>query len=102
MAAWPTGLCFAPGLEEALHPAAVRPQHPTIVGLRVAGWRQPPDRLGRRIDPYPADCHVFGRRRKRSEEHTSELQSLMRNSYAVFCLKKQLTRNVHHLTSIIT
>src|SRR3546814_8968246 len=28
---------------------------------------------------------------KRSEEHTSELQSLMRNSYAVFCLKKQQT-----------
>src|SRR3546814_6346282 len=28
----------------------------------------------------------------RSEEHTSELQSLMRNSYAVFCLKKQHTQ----------
>src|SRR3546814_1103529 len=28
-------------------------------------------------------------RMERSEEHTSELQSLMRNSYAVFCLKKQ-------------
>src|SRR3546814_5079159 len=28
----------------------------------------------------------------RSEEHTSELQSLMRNSYAVFCLKKQTTQ----------
>src|SRR3546814_2889455 len=28
------------------------------------------------------------RRKKRSEEHTSELQSLMRISYAVFCLKK--------------
>src|SRR3546814_10560494 len=28
--------------------------------------------------------------RDRSEEHTSELQSLMRNSYAVFCLKKKL------------
>src|SRR3546814_3438943 len=27
--------------------------------------------------------------RGRSEEHTSELQSLMRNSYAVFCLKKK-------------
>src|SRR3546814_6410464 len=27
---------------------------------------------------------------KRLEEHTSELQSLMRNSYAVFCLKKQI------------
>src|SRR3546814_2659089 len=29
----------------------------------------------------------------RSEEHTSELQSLMRNSYAVFCLKKKKTYN---------
>src|SRR3546814_7015548 len=28
-------------------------------------------------------------RETRSEEHTSELQSLMRNSYAVFCLKKK-------------
>src|SRR3546814_7568019 len=30
---------------------------------------------------------------ERSEEHTSELQSLMRNSYAVFCLKKKITQN---------
>src|SRR3546814_7511543 len=29
----------------------------------------------------------------RSEEHTSELQSLMRNSYAVFCLKKKKQQN---------
>src|SRR3546814_10028583 len=32
--------------------------------------------------------------RHRSEEHTSELQSLMRISYAVFCLKKKKTRNI--------
>src|SRR3546814_8741459 len=32
---------------------------------------------------------------KRSEEHTSELQSLMRISYAVFCLKKK-KKNKHH------
>src|SRR3546814_2024296 len=31
----------------------------------------------------------------RSEEHTSELQSLMRISYAVFCLKKKKIRNDH-------
>src|SRR3546814_6949849 len=31
-------------------------------------------------------------RAKRSEEHTSELQSLMRNSYAVLCLKKTKTK----------
>src|SRR3546814_10244736 len=30
---------------------------------------------------------------ERSEEHTSELQSLMRISYAVFCLKKKKTKN---------
>src|SRR3546814_2857420 len=32
---------------------------------------------------------------ERSEEHTSELQSLMRNSYAVFCLKKQQTNRTN-------
>src|SRR3546814_7849444 len=32
---------------------------------------------------------IFSRPLRRSEEHTSELQSLMRISYAVFCLKKQ-------------
>src|SRR3546814_20584301 len=32
---------------------------------------------------------LLGRCRMRSEEHTSELQSLMRISYAVFCLKKK-------------
>src|SRR3546814_10266283 len=31
----------------------------------------------------------------RSEEHTSELQSLMRTSYAVFCLKKKKTNHTH-------
>src|SRR3546814_9910115 len=40
---------------------------------------------GRQITQARAVGHVGNRR---SEEHTSELQSLMRNSYAVFCLKK--------------
>src|SRR3546814_8984468 len=35
------------------------------------------------------ETRVFGRDQGRSEEHTSELQSLMRISYAVFCLKKK-------------
>src|SRR3546814_9618768 len=37
--------------------------------------------------------HYGGRAVERSEEHTSELQSLMRNSYAVFCLHKTTTIN---------
>src|SRR3546814_7426918 len=46
---------------------------------------------------------VMVRKKGRSEEHTSELQSLMRISYAVFCLKKKQktkskpkTKNNHH------
>src|SRR3546814_2428911 len=35
----------------------------------------------------------------RSEEHTSELQSLMRNSYAVFCLKKKI-HNKNNIQSL--
>src|SRR3546814_6579515 len=41
-----------------------------------------------------AACPVIGNPAQgRSEEHTSELQSLMRNSYAVFCLKKKTHNN---------
>src|SRR3546814_4001855 len=40
-------------------------------------------------------------RRDRSEEHTSELQSLMRISYAVFCLKKKTTKNKNNLITLI-
>src|SRR3546814_1765174 len=37
-----------------------------------------------------------GKSQGRSEEHTSELQSLMRNSYAVFCLKKKKIKSRQH------
>src|SRR3546814_9592497 len=37
---------------------------------------------------------LFANLRMRSEEHTSELQSLMRISYAVFCLKKTKNNNI--------
>src|SRR3546814_2501770 len=47
--------------------------------------RQGPRNINRRIDA------LFSQSARRSEEHTSELQSLMRLSYAVFCLKKKKT-----------
>src|SRR3546814_2381864 len=49
----------------------------------------------------PAATHIsraIGNRKLRSEEHTSELQSLMRISYAVFCLKKK-KHNPHYNTA---
>src|SRR3546814_6671341 len=83
------------------HGAPLRGSHGKDAGL----WR----RHNRRERPDPArpetedgeaparallrhETHVHGLRHERagrSEEHTSELQSLMRISYAVFCLKKK-------------
>src|SRR3546814_4381511 len=42
--------------------------------------------------------HTTVWKKRRSEEHTSELQSLMRISYAVFCLKKKKTKTRNNLT----
>src|SRR3546814_4914346 len=47
------------------------------------------DLIGRLIERDADRIGVDRRHRHRSEEHTSELQSLMRISYAVFCLKKK-------------
>src|SRR3546814_5605486 len=51
-------------------------------------------RPGRGIDDLPACRMICAATEQRSEEHTSELQSLMRISYAVFCLKKKKTNNM--------
>src|SRR3546814_7870212 len=63
-------------------------------GRSAGGYR----RLARRA-PRPGGARrrdAQRRRAARSEEHTSELQSLMRISYAVFCLKKNT--NTQHTT----
>src|SRR3546814_7668820 len=62
--------------------------------------RAPSSRVARRSESHenPVECGRIGtvgslrvetHDKQRSEEHTSELQSLMRISYAVFCLKKK-------------
>src|SRR3546814_7429085 len=49
------------------------------------------------LQDYPIEQYIRDAKIDRSEEHTSELQSLMRISYAVFCLKKnKKAPNVHH------
>src|SRR3546814_5058370 len=60
-----------------------RLRHPHRVKVHRAGVDHPVVRAPRQQRRL-ADARGF-----RSEEHTSELQSLMRNSYAVFCLKKK-------------
>src|SRR3546814_7155187 len=57
------------------------------------GWLS--DRIGRK-KIIMAGCLVAALTYIRSEEHTSELQSLMRTSYAVFCLKKKIYYSTHN------
>src|SRR3546814_3394323 len=54
-----------------------------------AGRHPPFNGLNRVGEQVTQNLHHRRGNTKRSEEHTSELQSLMRNSYAVFCLKKK-------------
>src|SRR3546814_1022237 len=81
----------------------------SISSSMISGERWPPQPehirgcgsgcfVERKTDPSPARCHspsvqcpLEEPHPDRSEEHTSELQSLMRISYAVFCLKKKKT-----------
>src|SRR3546814_4511291 len=74
-----------------------------IADLDIDKARAALARVGWPEDQYSA--HSFAAARKhggtfltRSEEHTSELQSLMRSSYAVLCLKKKIT--IQHTTHI--
>src|SRR3546814_940799 len=88
---------------KGVHNAFASPQHHGH-GRRSPACRH--DRsTARRLCDLPAQVHDISTRQEneagrirqspstsRSEEHTSELQSLMRISYAVFCLKKKKTR----------
>src|SRR3546814_10451160 len=68
------------------HPEAAAGDRPMV--LRLAG--RPALRDAREADAGEAlGGGAFQRAQQRSEEHTSELQSLMRISYAVFCLNKK-------------
>src|SRR3546814_2457593 len=64
-------------------PATCCPIAVTSAGLKLGGRDPPPPR---RRPPLGSICRMLV---PRSEEHTSEIQSLIRISYAVFCLKKK-------------
>src|SRR3546814_2158588 len=82
------------------------------VGVSVAVQVTPPSLLARPLNaplasaksavvrPLTASLKVIVTSEVRSEEHTSELQSLMRISYAVFCLKKKINTNHKYTTSL--
>src|SRR3546814_4263768 len=76
-----------------------------LAGFGAIGHQVPEVRFGSNLEIGPGWVRVGNRRRvhvsdartvqARSEEHTSELQSLMRISYAVLCLKKKKKLQSH-------
>src|SRR3546814_9583095 len=72
--------------------------------LPIAGPWHPPKRRRKPTPHGPGfGPRAFRRASRRSEEHTSELQSLMRISYAVFCFKKKTLSSVElHIVRIST
>src|SRR3546814_8592816 len=84
----------------ATRTSLARPDSPLYRGQSVGG-RQARDcqafrAARRRQDRAQGAAQGHDRRGARSEEHTSELQSLMRISYAVFCLKKKTNKATRH------
>src|SRR3546814_5159254 len=85
------GIRFWKDIAPAAHESSAR-HRPAASGV-YRSWfltvTTPGKKEGRRhCCPRPSRCELIPRGDGRSEEHTSELQSLMRISYAVFCLKK--------------
>src|SRR3546814_7501690 len=111
------------GMEAEAHPAAFEAVAIFIrlivarLGIDAIAQRHDRQRLGRRIHRAMAAARMIGvavrhrgaldgaRRidpQDRSEEHTSELQSLMRISYAVVCLTKKNSNDAEHTINLVT
>src|SRR3546814_1407380 len=82
-------------------------EYPKFVAREMAGWSGTSRSCFKNVDgtrphatcPFISSADHGVPLRGRSEEHTSELQSLMRNSYAVLCLKTKTNQNTPHLHS---
>src|SRR3546814_9424666 len=81
--------CRPPPSMPEIRPPADQRQFPIFAAIRGTGTPASPPMVKRNRLQTP------NRPRFRSEEHTSELQSLMRISYAVFCLKKKIPDSKH-------
>src|SRR3546814_3887718 len=73
-----------------------RPAHPYTAALLDSMPAMDPDQRTEEAPLYGDPPNPINPPPGRSEEHTSELQSLMRISYAVFCLKKKITHITTH------
>src|SRR3546814_8146043 len=78
------------------------PTAPPATTTCATSWMVDPAYTPNACSPSPRCGYSHGYTSERSEEHTSELQSLMRISYAVFCLKKKKVKNANNTQTILT
>src|SRR3546814_6534920 len=95
-----TTLFRSPPTLDALDGAAAGRAVVVISGDVHCGWVSTRAQELRGLSAGAADDDGLVRESARSEEHTSELQSLMRISYAVFCLKKKQQMLIHTTCAI--
>src|SRR3546814_3290623 len=88
-----TGLGLALSVAGQAHATDLTFYYPVAVGGPVT---KVIDGMAADFEKANPDIHIKPVYAGRSEEHTSELQSLMRISYAVFCLKKKKNNNIKH------
>src|SRR3546814_2914949 len=106
---WSSDVCSSDLADQAFdHRARLRTDAGHAALLAAPEGRRQQDENGEQLEPAEqhAEAHeqlgavrqagevAGGADGVRSEEHTSELQSLMRISYAVFCLKKKKKKNI--------
>src|SRR3546814_1995400 len=97
MAAGSVICCWGMGITQHKHSVATIQMLVNLLLLRGNLGRP-----GAGACPVRGHSNVQGDRTMRSEEHTSELQSLMRISYAVFCLQKKTTNAQQQPNSVLT
>src|SRR3546814_4509768 len=94
---WSEGLHQA---VEAKEGVPIKEENQTLATITLQNYFRMYDKLagmtGTAVTEAAELAGTYGLQVVRSEEHTSELQSLMRISYAVFCLKKKNTTLTHY------
>src|SRR3546814_7086943 len=88
------------GFETDARALAVSPELSSLGILQRYAAQKESRGVGRMTTSEAHQAAVTGMLATRSEEHTSELQSLMRISYAVFCLKKKKDKTTKKLDKI--
>src|SRR3546814_9451235 len=96
MSAWREITMFVPRQSLSYCGSHASPRQTSAVSAKISSQKSHAPNWNMPCPQFPPSSRDVGR--VRSEEHTSELQSLMRISYAVFCLKKKNNKTTNTIS----